>query len=108
MHAAFTSLMHYSCMENNVNSSIFSPQGNTFKLQTLSLSYSDKVLPVCLYFWCGQFAKLMCNRQIFFNINKFPGCYTKRPEPWQVSSSVLSYLHAVIPSLALVRLQNCP
>jgi len=57
MHAP-TSLMHYSCIEHNVSSSIFALQGNTFKLQTLFLSYSHKVLSVCLYFWCGQFAKL--------------------------------------------------
>ena len=57
MHA-LTSLMHYSCIEHNVNSSIFAPQGNTFQLQILSLSYSHEVLPVCLYFWCGQFATL--------------------------------------------------
>ena len=37
MHA-LTSLMRYSCIEHNVNSSIFAPQGNTFKLQTLSVT----------------------------------------------------------------------
>ena len=88
MHA-LTSIMHYSCIEHNVNSSIFAPQGNTFQLQNivfeLQLQGTSSMSLFLVWSVCNT---VICNREIFFNINKFPGLYTKPPEPCQVSSSV--------------------
>ena len=57
MHA-LTSLMHYSCIEHMLTHPFLLRKETLFNCKILSLSYSHKILPVCLYFWCGQFATL--------------------------------------------------